>query len=67
MDCYPRRRGLVAVINRGEIYWMDFGVPSGSAQGFRRPVLVVQDNRFNRSAISTCIVSALTRWMLACA
>lgn len=45
---------------RGEIYWQDFGKPSGSEPGFRRPVVVVQDDRLNRSAISTCIVAAVT-------
>lgn len=45
---------------RGEIYWQDFGKPSGSEPGFRRPVVVVQDDRLNRSAISTCVVAAIT-------
>ncbi len=45
---------------RGEIYWQDLGQPGGSEPGFRRPVVVVQDDRLNRSAISTCIVAAIT-------
>jgi mRNA interferase MazF len=28
---------------RGEIWWADFGIPSGSEAGFRQPVLIVQD------------------------
>lgn len=45
---------------RGEIYWKDFGSPTGSEPGYRRPVVVVQDDRFNRSGIATCIVAVVT-------
>ncbi|MCX7026136.1 MAG: type II toxin-antitoxin system PemK/MazF family toxin [Spirochaetes bacterium] len=45
---------------RGEIWWADFGVPFGSEPGFRRPVLIVQDDAFNRSKIDTIIVVPLT-------
>ena len=45
---------------RGEIWWADFGMPFGSETGFRRPVLVIQDDSFNRSKISTIIVIPLT-------
>lgn len=48
------------MLERGDIYWADFGAPHGSEPGFRRPVLVVQDDRFNRSAVSTAIVVVLT-------
>jgi mRNA interferase MazF len=48
------------VISQGEIYWVDFGKPKGSTPGFRRPCLVVQNDSFNRSAISTTVVAALT-------
>ncbi|MGQ0632155.1 MAG: type II toxin-antitoxin system PemK/MazF family toxin [Sporichthyaceae bacterium] len=48
------------MVNRGEIWWVDFGEPVGSAPGFRRPALVVSSDRFNRSRISTVIVSAVT-------
>ena len=46
--------------SRGEIYWQNFGKSDGSERGFRRPVVVVQDDRLNRSAISTCVVAAVT-------
>ena len=36
-------------MTRGEIWWADFGLPFGSEPGFRRPVLIVQDDSFNRS------------------
>jgi len=45
---------------RGEIWWADFGIPFGSEPGFRRPVLIVQDNNFNSSNIRTVIVIPLT-------
>lgn len=47
-------------IHRGEIWWADFGIPAGSVPGYRRPVLIVQDDRFNKSRIATVIVAALT-------
>jgi len=43
-------------MTRGEVYWADFGLPQGSEPGFRRPVLIVQANSFNRSRINTVIV-----------
>lgn len=45
---------------RGEIWWGDFGPPFGSEAGFRRPVLIVQDDAFNVSRIGTTIVVPLT-------
>ena len=45
---------------RGEIWWADFGIPFGSETGFRRPVLIMQDDSFNRSKINTIIVIPLT-------
>jgi mRNA interferase MazF len=49
---------------RGEIWWADFGIPFGSEPGFRRPVLILQDNAFNESKINTVIVIPLTTNML---
>lgn len=48
------------VINQGDIYWIDFGQPSGSEPGYRHPHVVVQNNLFNRSEIRTVVVCALT-------
>ncbi len=45
---------------RGEIWWADFGIPFGSEPGFRRPVVIVQDDTFNKSKINTIIVLPLT-------
>lgn len=45
---------------RGEIWWADLGEPRGSGPGYRRPVLIVQDDRFNRSNLATVIILSLT-------
>jgi mRNA interferase MazF len=48
------------VIERGQIWWADSGEPSGSQPGFRRPVLVVQSDAFNRSRLRTVVAVVLT-------
>ena len=48
------------MIRQGEVYWLDFGVREGSEPAGRRPALIVQHDRFNRSAISTIVVAAVT-------
>ena len=48
------------MIVRGEIWWADLGLPRGSAPALRRPVLVVSDDRYNRSTLRTVTVVALT-------
>jgi mRNA interferase MazF len=52
--------GRTLVIRQGEVYWLHFGVAQGSAPSGRRPALVVQHDRFNRSTISTIVVAAIT-------
>ena len=47
-------------MQRGEIWWASLPAPKGSAPGFRRPVLVVQSDAFNRSRIGTVVVAAIT-------
>lgn len=47
-------------MNRGEIWWADLPEPRGSEPGYRRPVLIVQSDLFNRSGIGTLIVAILT-------
>lgn len=47
-------------MRRGEIWWADLPEPRGSEPGCRRPVLIVQDDDFNRSNISTIVVVAIT-------
>jgi mRNA interferase MazF len=41
------------VISQGEIWWADLPDPAGSGLGFRRPVVIVQGDSFNRSKIAT--------------
>lgn len=43
-------------MTRGEIWWADFGIPFGSELGFKRPVLIVQDDEFNKSTINTLVI-----------
>ncbi len=47
-------------MKRGEVWWADLPEPEGSEPGFRRPVLVVQADEFNRSRIRTVIAAAIT-------
>ncbi|MBA3574143.1 MAG: type II toxin-antitoxin system PemK/MazF family toxin [Pseudonocardiales bacterium] len=47
-------------MRRGELWWVDFAEPVGSAPGYRRPAAVVSADRFNRSRIATVIVAAVT-------
>lgn len=48
------------VIERGEVWWANIPEPNGSAPGYRRPVVIVQSNTFNRSRIATVTVVILT-------
>jgi len=48
------------VILQGEIWWADLPDPTGSGPGFRRPVIVVQGDSFNRSKIVTVLCVPLT-------
>ena len=53
------------VISKGEVWWADLEEPSGAEPGFRRPVVVVQGDAFNRSQIATVVCVPLTsnlRW-----
>jgi mRNA interferase MazF len=48
------------MIRRGDLYWFDFGVPRGSEPGYRRPIVVIQNDIANQSAIRTTLVCILT-------
>ena len=53
------------VIAQGEVWWADLGEPAGSQPGYRRPVVVVQGDSFNRSRIATVVCVPVTgnlRW-----
>jgi mRNA interferase MazF len=45
---------------RGEIWWASLPEPTGSESGYRRPILIVQDDTFNQSRIQTVIAIAIT-------
>ena len=47
-------------MQRGEIWWSSQATPGGSSPGFRRPILVIQSNEFNRSRISTVVAAVIT-------
>ena len=48
------------MISQGDLFWVDLGEPSGSRSGFRRPFVMVRNDVFNRSRLTTAIVCALT-------
>ncbi|MEE4211007.1 MAG: type II toxin-antitoxin system PemK/MazF family toxin [Parvularcula sp.] len=50
----------MVAVGQGDVCWADLGEPSGSEPGFRRPVVVVQGDAFNRSRISTVVCVSLT-------
>ena len=50
----------VRALRQFEIWWADLPEPRRSEPGYRRPVLVVQADSFNRSRIQTAIVAAIT-------
>lgn len=47
-------------MQRAEVWWADLPDPTASEPGFRRPVLIVQSNDFNRSKIDTIVVAAIS-------
>lgn len=47
-------------INRGDLFWIGPDESRGSVPGYPHPHVVVQDNVFNHSRISTVIVCALS-------
>lgn len=48
------------MIAQGDVCWADLADPVGSAPGFRRPVVVVQGDAFNRSRLGTVVCVPLT-------
>jgi mRNA interferase MazF len=51
---------LVKDVYQGEVYWLDFGPPSGSGPAERHPCVVVQSDAFNRSRIASTVVCLIT-------
>jgi mRNA interferase MazF len=53
------------VISQGDVWWADLPAPVGSGAGYRRPVVIIQSDAFNRSRIATVVCIPLTtntRW-----
>jgi mRNA interferase MazF len=50
----------VVTLGQGDVWWVDLGDPVGSAPGYRRPVVVVQGDAFNRSGIRTFVCVPVT-------
>ena len=48
------------MIERGEIWWAELREPAGSEPGYRRPLVIVQSNDFNKSRINTVLALVLT-------
>jgi mRNA interferase MazF len=47
-------------MQRGEIWWATLKPPTGSEPGYRRPVLIIQSDDFNKSRINTVVIAVLT-------
>ena len=47
-------------MQRGDIWWAALRPPIGSEPGYRRPVLIIQNDDFNKSRINTVVVAMLT-------
>ena len=47
-------------MRRGEIWWANLPAPKGSEPGYRRPLLIIQSDDFNRSRIQTAIALVIT-------
>lgn len=45
---------------KGEIWWAELDEPRNSEPGYRRPVVIVQSDDFNKSKIKTVIVAMIT-------
>ena len=48
------------VIEQGDVVWVHLPAPHGSEPAGRRPALILQHDRFNRSRIGTTVVAAIT-------
>lgn len=47
-------------MRRGEVWWADLPRPRASEPGYRRPVVIVQADTFNRSGLGTVVVAAVS-------
>jgi mRNA interferase MazF len=47
-------------MGRGTVWWAQLPQPIASEPGFRRPIVIIQSNAFNRSRIRTIVAVVLT-------
>ena len=47
-------------MKKGEIWWATLDDPRGSEPGYRRPVVIISSDEFNKSKIQTVIVATIT-------
>ena len=45
---------------RGDIWWANLDKPRKSEPGYRRPVVIIQSDAFNKSKINTIIVAVIS-------
>ena len=48
------------MIEKGDLFWIDFGYTGEAEPGYRRPGLVVQADSFNTSRIASVMVAPLS-------
>jgi len=48
------------VIQQGDVFWVDLDEPNGSEPAYRHPYVIIQNDAFNGSRISTTIAAVLT-------
>lgn len=47
-------------MKRGQVWWAELPEPTASEPGYKRPVIIVQSDEFNRSRINTVVAVAVT-------
>ncbi|NOY73562.1 MAG: type II toxin-antitoxin system PemK/MazF family toxin [Gammaproteobacteria bacterium] len=47
-------------MKRGDVWWAALDEPMGPEPGYRRPVVIVSSNEFNKSKIKTVLVTIIT-------
>ena len=48
------------MVNRGDICWVNLREPAGSEPGYRRPMLIISADSFNKSSLNTVIAAVIT-------
>ena len=48
------------VVQQGDVVWVDLPDPDDSSPGGRHPAVVLQHDRFYRTALNTVVVAMLT-------